>query len=177
MKHYIVLFFVSLNMFNPNYLIFSKKDVCKKQYYIQKFSWLNDSLYDMYFYKGKKYNVSLQLALSIAQTESRGKKVISQKNKNGTRDYGRFQVNAIHCLGEPKKLLKDHAKFKIIKSSSPEVLHEDRGILVNVKIKRIQNKITELENKIEQCEKKTDKVTLEMTLRKEKAKLKTLLNN
>lgn len=77
-----------------------------------------------------------------------------------------------------KKLLKDHAKFKIIKKLSPQILNEnDRGILINVKIKRLENRINELENKINSCKDKSVKVTLEMTLRKEKAKLKTLLNN
>ena len=37
-----------------------------------------------------------------------------------------------------KKLLKDHAKIRIVKKT-PQVLNEeDRGILVNVKIKRLQ---------------------------------------
>ena len=73
-----------------------------------------------------------------------------------------------------KKLLKDHAKIRIVKKT-PQVLNEeDRGILVNVKIKRLQSKISVLENKLENCE-KADRVTLEMTLRKEKAKLKNLI--
>ncbi len=79
---------------------------------------------------------------------------------------------------EYKKLLKDYASFKVIKKSSPQVISEgdDKGILFNVKIKRLQTKINELENKVNKCEDKNEKVTLEMTLRKEKAKLKTLTN-
>jgi len=77
---------------------------------------------------------------------------------------------------EYKKLLKNHAKFKIVKKT-PQSLSEsgeDKGILFNVQLKRVQGRITTLENKIKECKDKKIKLTLEMSLRKEKAKLKTL---
>ena len=74
---------------------------------MQKNIWLTDSLYDLYFYRSKEFNVDIKLAISVIRAESQGRKVISKKNKNGTYDYGRFQVNSVHFSQSPESLLKD----------------------------------------------------------------------
>ncbi len=74
------------------------------------------------------------------------------------------------------KLLKDHVKLKTVKSKQgPEVLSEnEKSIISEVKIKSSKRKITSLTEKFENCKNKKDLITLEMMLKKEKAKLKTL---
>lgn len=73
-----------------------------------------------------------------------------------------------------RTLLKDHVKLKVIKSL-PKILNENGGeILFNVKIKRIKSKIQNIEEHLSKCKVKKEQTVFEMTLRKEKAKLKTL---
>ena len=76
-----------------------------------------------------------------------------------------------------KKMLKDSVsvKLKVVKPSGPQVLNENEvSITTKAKIRRITKKINELNERIESTKDKKEKYTLEMTLRKEKAKLKTL---
>jgi len=60
------------------------------------FKWITK---DFYFYldnKCRQYGIDPLFALSIAQRESNGKNIVSRKNRNGTRDWGYFQVNGTH---------------------------------------------------------------------------------
>lgn len=44
----------------------------------------------------KKYNLDAQLLIKIAHVESKFKTNAKRLNKNGTVDYGMFQINSIH---------------------------------------------------------------------------------
>ena len=69
------------------------------------FKWVKKKFYYYLDYKCMKKKIDPIFALAIAQTESGGKNVISRKNRNGSRDYGRFQVNSVHMPKRPRKLL------------------------------------------------------------------------
>ncbi len=60
------------------------------------FNWVKKDFYFYLDYKCKEKNIDPLFALAIAQVESGGKNIISKRNKNGSHDYGIFQVNEIH---------------------------------------------------------------------------------
>lgn len=111
MKHflYIILLY---SLFNPEYLNLSQKQIIEKEKLFKKYSWLNSRLYNLYKCRSIEYKVPLTLALSLINAESKGKNIISKKNKNGTRDYGRMQINSVHKLNNPRKLLNDKINSK-----------------------------------------------------------------
>lgn len=77
--------------------------------YNQKFPWLKGKkwLFSLYVKRSRQYGVPLKLALSLITYESGGRNVISRKNRNGTRDYGRMQINSVHMPRNPRALLND----------------------------------------------------------------------
>lgn len=78
-----------------------------------KHPWLNSDLQELYEKRSIEYNVPLELALCVVQAESDGKNVRSKKrNKNGTYDYGRFQINSVHMPNNPERLLIDEINSK-----------------------------------------------------------------
>ena len=79
----------------------------RKEYLQTEYPWLSNDLYKLYNSRSEEYNVHLTLALAFIKHESNGKIVRSRKNRNGTRDYGRFQVNTRHKEDNPRELLKD----------------------------------------------------------------------
>ncbi len=90
----------------------SKEDVIIKNKLMIENKWLTDNLYDLYYYRSKEYNVNINLAIAIIRAESNGRNVVSRRNKNGTRDYGRMQINGIHFPKNPRKLLNDKINSK-----------------------------------------------------------------
>jgi len=74
-----------------------------------------------------------------------------------------------------KKLLKNHAKMKVIKNDKTFLNETNNNSIVRkVKIKRCKEKINSINEKINNCESKKDLVTLNMDLKKENTKLKIL---
>jgi len=73
-----------------------------------------------------------------------------------------------------KKLLKNHAKMKVIKKDKTFLNETDKSIITIVKIKRCKQKIESINEQINNCDSKKDLITLQMSLKKENAKLKTL---
>ena len=71
------------------------------------FKWVKKDFYFYLDYKCKEKNIDPLFALAIAQVESGGKNIISKRNKNGTRDFGIFQVNSVW-----KKDSKDLLNYK-----------------------------------------------------------------
>ena len=71
----------------------------------QKYSWLKEHFFIYLSNKCLQKNVDIHLALAIIDTESDGRNIVSRKNRNGTRDYGYFQVNSVHMSDTPLKLL------------------------------------------------------------------------
>ena len=66
----------------------------------------------MYKYRSIEYDIPIELALCLIDAESSGRKIISRKNRNGTRDYGRFQINSCHMPDNPRQLLNDTVNSK-----------------------------------------------------------------
>ena len=77
-----------------------------------------------------------------------------------------------------KKLLKDHAKIKlkVVNKKTPQIINEgsSESILKRAKIRRLQEHIININKKISTCTDKKEKLTLDMMLRKNKAKLYTI---
>ena len=90
----------------------SELNLSKKEKILNRYSWMSKKLYNLYQKRSKQYNVPIKLAISVIKAESNGKVVKSRKNKNGTRDWGRFQINAVHMPNNPKKLLDDKINSK-----------------------------------------------------------------
>ena len=63
-----------------------------------RFRWVKRDFYEHLQKRCKLYDIDIFFALSIAQVESGGKNVVSKKNRNGTMDYGIFQVNSVHGI-------------------------------------------------------------------------------
>jgi hypothetical protein len=101
-----ILFFI-FSFLDEKNIKFDKKELEKKIYLIKKYKWLNNNLYNIYYFRSMQFNVDIELALSIIYAESNGKKVVSRMNKNLTRDYGRMQINSIHLTENPYRLLDD----------------------------------------------------------------------
>lgn len=97
--------FPELNSSLPHYLILKNK-------LFKKHAWLNNKLYKLYQDRSRNYMVPIDLATSVVNAESNGRNVISRANNNGSRDYGRFQVNSIHLPSSPRKLLCDKINSK-----------------------------------------------------------------
>lgn len=68
------------------------------------FKWVKKDFYRYLDYKCYKKNIDPLFMLSLAQVESRGRNIISKKNKNGSFDTGFFQINSVHS-DKPKELL------------------------------------------------------------------------
>ena len=104
-----ILFIIFLcSLIYPEWLQVSQEQAIKRNYFLNEHSWLTERLYDLYVERSIQYEVPLKLALSVVEAESNGRKIISRMNRNGTRDYGRFQINSIHMPKNPKKLLNDY---------------------------------------------------------------------
>jgi soluble lytic murein transglycosylase-like protein len=71
----------------------------------EKYKWLSYDLYLDIVTICKKYNVNTIIICAIINAESRGRNIISKKNKNGTKDYGIMQINSIHLSNNPRQLL------------------------------------------------------------------------
>lgn len=109
---FIIIFFFG-QIYTQN-LNLSKEEIIKKNHFQSEFKWLDNKLYNLYKFRSLEHNVSLKLALCVVHTESKGKRVVSKKNKNGTRDYGRGQINTCHMPKNPKRLLKDSINSKYV---------------------------------------------------------------
>lgn len=78
------------------------------EYLYIKHPWLTEKLYVLYKNRSIEYKVPFELALCVVQKESDGiNKRSNKKNKNGTYDYGRFQINSVHMPNNPRLLLID----------------------------------------------------------------------
>lgn len=90
-------------------------EYCKNNFhaYNKEFPWLTPKLFRLYTKRSIQYKVPLKLALSLIQYESGGRNVVSRKNRNGTRDWGRMQINSVHMPKNPQKLLNDWTNSKI----------------------------------------------------------------
>jgi Transglycosylase SLT domain len=88
---------------------------CELDYQVlrKKYKWLKPGLYNLYKKRAAEYRIPLNLALAVIHAESRGKNVISKKNKNGSRDWGRMQVNSIHMKRNPRLLLNDKINSRV----------------------------------------------------------------
>ena len=76
-----------------------------------------------------------------------------------------------------KKLLKNHVKMKVVKNNKTFLNENGKSIITEVKIKRCKQRIDILNEKIKRCDSKKDLITLQMSLKKENAKLKILERN
>lgn len=110
---YLLYLILIYSLFNHEFLNSSQKQINNKRALFKKYSWLNYRLYNLYKYRSIQYKVPLDLAICIVDTESKGRNVISKKNKNGTRDYGRMQINSVHMPICPTKLLNDKINSRI----------------------------------------------------------------
>ena len=66
------------------------------------------------YYISKKYDIPLELTLSIISVESNFTNVISRKNRNGSRDYGYMQINNFaHPEVSSKRLMKIEINIEV----------------------------------------------------------------
>ena len=100
---------VFASSFFPENLEMSKRELQIKKVHMTNFKWLTDELYILYDYRSKQYGVDIGLALSLIRAESNGRNIRSyRQNKNGTHDWGRFQINEVHVdYKNPHRLLID----------------------------------------------------------------------
>ncbi len=109
---YLLIILLLITIYSPNILGSAELNLSKKEKLMNRHPWLTNKLYKLYKQRSIEYNVPLKLAVKIVNVESNGRIVISRKNKNGTRDYGRFQINSIHMKNNPKSLLQDSINSK-----------------------------------------------------------------
>ncbi len=107
MKLRLMIGILFLSFIFPQLTFFTNEEYDRYKYLSTKIEWLTPDYYLIVKNTTKKYDVEMDLALSLVEIESNGKNVVSRLNKNGTRDYGRFQVNSVHEKDNPKKLLND----------------------------------------------------------------------
>jgi len=80
-------------------------------------------------------------------------------------------------MSDYKKLLKDHAKFRLrIIKPQPQILQEDtKSVLKEAKLRRINQQIELLTKQHKICENEKDKLIIEMSLKKATAKRKIII--
>lgn len=108
MKFKLIIMFIIIYSFSPKLLNFYPE----RNKYTEKYSWMGEKLYNLYKARSLEFGVSMRLATCLVQTESHGKIVVSKKNENGTRDYGRFQVNSVHKPVNTRELLWDRTNSR-----------------------------------------------------------------
>jgi hypothetical protein len=109
---YLLIILLLITIYSPNILGSAELNLSEKEKLMNRYSWMTENLYKLYKKRSIKYNVPIKLAISVVNAESNGRIVISRKNKNGTRDYGRFQINSLHMKNNPKSLLQDSINSK-----------------------------------------------------------------
>ncbi len=84
------------------------------QFAKSKFKWVERDFYYYLDYRCNKKKIDILFALSLAQAESDGRNVRSRKkNKNGTYDWSRFQINELHMPKNPRRLLNDRIQINL----------------------------------------------------------------
>ena len=91
----IILSLIILSIYMPGNAVNKYKFVDEYKPMKNSFTWVKKDFYFHLQNTCKKYNIDPLFALSIAQAESGGRNVVSKRNKNGTRDFGIFQVNSV----------------------------------------------------------------------------------
>lgn len=108
MAFWIVIIF---NFINPSFVHLDAAEL-KFNMYKTHIKWLTKDYYYMLHYACTQYKIDERFAMAIIYAESNGRRVVGKKNSNGTRDYGRFQVNEIHHPDSPYELLDDELNIK-----------------------------------------------------------------
>lgn len=109
---YLIIIMILCSWIYPKYSELSATEILKRDYLYKKYSWMSKKLYTLYRSRSIQFKVPLKLAVCVVQTESHGKKIVSRLNSNGTRDFGRFQVNQVHMPKTPYRLWYDYTNSK-----------------------------------------------------------------
>ncbi len=103
---YLLVTFLLYSFYTPLNISISKQ-LQHRDKLLKKYSWLDKKLYYLYRARSLEYGAPIELGICVVQAESNGRTIISRKNKNGTRDYGKFQINSVHMPDNPRALLGD----------------------------------------------------------------------
>ena len=116
----IIISLIILSIYMPGNAVNKYKFVDEYKPMKNSFTWVKKDFYFHLQNTCKKYNIDPLFALSIAQAESGGRNVVSKRNKNGTRDFGIFQINSVHLPKTPYQLLD----YKINTNKAMSILRE-----------------------------------------------------